>query len=843
MQRSHYKHWFHPVGTFLAVACLVGSLWPGGSWAYFLDTASGVRSAGMGEAFVGVADDASAVLCNPAGLAMVEEVQLTSLYSDFYSQLEPVSDNGQAGSIGDMYVGAALPLGDHPGTVGVSWLRFFSHPYQENTFYLSYGHPFQLPELFGKKSILNAGTNLKYLFWAVDRNESVASSPELYPNLSKGGITADVGLMTVIEDVLRVGMDVENLAPVDLGVTDTDPLKQVYRAGVSYLWKPDSNYVNVVQPTLEVSLRGPVYTTKLGVEVWGMDRSAAVRLGVNNDAVTGGLSYRSELKNAPLEVRLDYALAYPFYVTGSWGTHRLGVTLSLDKQTFAGTALSHKNVDVQENNRIQEQKRLYEQSTHTALFIDSLASIEALLVQTAEYLRSDMPLSSESYLIQNNIVLKHIERTVSKTLQASGKLSVGAHGILQTAALVCETAPEVYQSISRTTETADASHHDVERSSEKAYLFFSESRSDTCSRGAGELHGDMSLEEQLGNVLQCEKKLQNRQKTLGFAEKLLENIHRQMTWLQASAGESYLAYVKPTVDEGVGSVENALAELRKIKHGLEKEQRILGEKEQELEHIADFQIHRQTSVVVGFETKYWAAFSSLSNEDQLRKNILGYLQKKSGLDISDRKYNSFEELERDFKDGKIDVVVTGRMQAERLLKSGAGMPLAGVMFNGSDALAECLYVGDNSKVTATSQLKGMRLGYLSTESYMRMDSLFSIPTSFFSEAKLLRDPKSALLALQVQQVDVILSDEYLANIYDIVKQNGVSLAKGIKKVAVASGRVRNSPLIMQATSTRTKLAILAKFATTLRQMDQDEQGRKILKSFAIEQIMSQMGEK
>ncbi|MFO7914489.1 MAG: PorV/PorQ family protein [Candidatus Krumholzibacteriales bacterium] len=57
---------------------------PGSSGFVFLRLGNGARAAGMGEAFTAVADDATGIYFNPAGLADVREVQLNVSHSEWF---------------------------------------------------------------------------------------------------------------------------------------------------------------------------------------------------------------------------------------------------------------------------------------------------------------------------------------------------------------------------------------------------------------------------------------------------------------------------------------------------------------------------------------------------------------------------------------------------------------------------------------------------------------------------------------------------------------------------------------------------------------------------------------
>ena len=56
----------------------------GGQAGAFMRYGVGVRAMGLGRAFVGVADDASTVFWNPAGLLGVERPEVMSMYSNLF---------------------------------------------------------------------------------------------------------------------------------------------------------------------------------------------------------------------------------------------------------------------------------------------------------------------------------------------------------------------------------------------------------------------------------------------------------------------------------------------------------------------------------------------------------------------------------------------------------------------------------------------------------------------------------------------------------------------------------------------------------------------------------------
>lgn len=77
-----------------------------GTAAPFLSIGTGARAAAMGEAFVAVADDASAVYWNPAGLAQISKFEAQFSHNEWVSGFR------------QEYFGAAIPLA---GTLSIAW--------------------------------------------------------------------------------------------------------------------------------------------------------------------------------------------------------------------------------------------------------------------------------------------------------------------------------------------------------------------------------------------------------------------------------------------------------------------------------------------------------------------------------------------------------------------------------------------------------------------------------------------------------------------------------------------------------------------------------------------------
>ena len=95
----------------------------------------GARPTAMGNAFVAVADDGNAAFWNPAGLTLLQGLEMNSMYADLY-----------ATGIEHGFLGLTFPLKNW-GSFGLAWSRIgfddFELTYGESQFFLS--HAFQLP--------------------------------------------------------------------------------------------------------------------------------------------------------------------------------------------------------------------------------------------------------------------------------------------------------------------------------------------------------------------------------------------------------------------------------------------------------------------------------------------------------------------------------------------------------------------------------------------------------------------------------------------------------------------------------------------------------------------------
>lgn len=198
--------------------------------AAFVDVGLGARPVGLGRAFVGLADDANAILYNPAGLANLEKMELTSTYARLFPGIE--DDKLHLG-----YVGLVKPL-KSIGTLGFGVTNLWADLYGEDVFYFTFAR-----KVGGG---LGLGGNFKVLRW----NAKGYSDPETGQSeggFSWNGFAVDVGLLYTLRwekllrsikaDGLQMGLAIFNLNQPSTAQNGSDDarLPMGFEGGIAYL--------------------------------------------------------------------------------------------------------------------------------------------------------------------------------------------------------------------------------------------------------------------------------------------------------------------------------------------------------------------------------------------------------------------------------------------------------------------------------------------------------------------------------------------------------------------------------------------------------------------------------
>lgn len=267
----------------------------------FLKLGAGARATGMSDAFVAVADDATAAYWNPAGLAQLSSREFTGMYSDLGLD-RPFN-----------FLNYAHPLGK--GAVGVSWVnsgtdytRYGKNPKNQedkegtgdwgnNMFIISYGRN------LGPK--LSLGLNGKFLAVKMDDVNGDEKSAD--------GIGWDVGLLASPIERFSFGVVLADLGisklEWDSGAKDNVPMK--LKAGLAY--RPLKRNDLLLAASFVRNFDEDITRLDMGTE-YKIIADLALRAGVSLNRVNeetntefgAGIGYNLVL-SPDFEVQLDYS--------------------------------------------------------------------------------------------------------------------------------------------------------------------------------------------------------------------------------------------------------------------------------------------------------------------------------------------------------------------------------------------------------------------------------------------------------------------------------------------------------------------------------------------------------
>lgn len=222
----------------------------------FLQIEPDSRSTGMGNTGVAIADNASAIFWNPAGLAFQNQNQVSLTHANwlpafnadlFYDYLVGTYHIDGIGTIGGHLT--FLNLGEQTRTdeTGLELGRFNSFEISAG---LSYG--LKLSETFA------LGTGIRYIYSSLA--DGSVSGQDISPGSSVGVDVAALYKSNAFqvgsrEAKINAGMNISNIGP-GIQYTDNaqrDPLPTMFRAGWAYTMDLDSNGLNTITFSNDVS--------------------------------------------------------------------------------------------------------------------------------------------------------------------------------------------------------------------------------------------------------------------------------------------------------------------------------------------------------------------------------------------------------------------------------------------------------------------------------------------------------------------------------------------------------------------------------------------------------------
>ena len=257
--------------TWRIAACVV-LVSPASASAYFEWTEVGPRALGLGSSFVSVADDASALYWNPAGLARLPRHEAV-----FASQHSPDLADLQRHFAGVVWHTS-------PATLGVAWRTvLLDGAMREDLVYLSVSRHLVRRSL---GSFITAGATLKWARVGLE-TAGLTGIPGLRD--AQSVFTGDVGLLASPIPNVRLGLIARNLGQPQIDLVEggnSTALRSEIEWGVSLRWRQDAQlHLSQVQhPEHDTE-------TKLGAEV-DVFQALSVRLGISEQRMAGGIGVR-----------------------------------------------------------------------------------------------------------------------------------------------------------------------------------------------------------------------------------------------------------------------------------------------------------------------------------------------------------------------------------------------------------------------------------------------------------------------------------------------------------------------------------------------------------------------
>ncbi|MDI6793860.1 MAG: PorV/PorQ family protein [bacterium] len=257
--------------------CLIGSEAAFATAVPSLRFGVGGRASGMGEAFVGLADDAEAIFYNPAGLSQFKKREAMVVYA-------PLSvKGGQDDGMSQFHLAYAHPLNKW-GTLGIGIFRMQIGKIETNEGYNPIDEKYEIP---GVVDIYEDAYILSYSYPLTEKLFAGTNGKYIYSHLSNEftgkAWTYDLGLLwhTPLSG-LAMGVNWENDGEISYqDDPQKDPLPGNLRYGFSYkAWEDKNNKVTVTGDINKYQVEDLV-PINLGVE-WDIANSLFARVGYFN---------------------------------------------------------------------------------------------------------------------------------------------------------------------------------------------------------------------------------------------------------------------------------------------------------------------------------------------------------------------------------------------------------------------------------------------------------------------------------------------------------------------------------------------------------------------------------
>lgn len=300
---------------------------PGGSAANFLKIGVGPRAVSLGEAFSGLADDASAIHYNPAGLGTLQRYEVSFMHNELFE------------GVRQEWATVAWPT-KHFGTFAIAYNQLAISPFdsydeldqkigtidaKDTATTLAYSLE------IGKGQRLSVGVAAKYIKSELHTFSATALAMDL-------GVLWRLGREKIYETEYRIGVTARNLGPEMKFIDEGFPLPQSLNIGLcrnSPLPHPFEDM------RLALLLEGVAPNDNLPYAATGIElrivREFAIRVGYNLKqdtglGLSGGVGFTSLSRGFTAEWWPEISLDYAIVDYGKLDqAHRVSLTLKFGK--------------------------------------------------------------------------------------------------------------------------------------------------------------------------------------------------------------------------------------------------------------------------------------------------------------------------------------------------------------------------------------------------------------------------------------------------------------------------------------------------------------------------------
>lgn len=277
----------------LVPGCLFAQDKVGTAGAQFLEIGISARAVGMGEAFIAMTDDASAVFYNPAGLTYAYEKQVMLTHIDY------------AAGINFEFGGFVLPMWDLGGVFGIGVYMLDAGDLEETT----HEYPYGTGRTFGAKEYALGASYARNLTDHFSVGATFKVIDQTFENMRSTGWGADVGTMyDTGYRGFKIAMMISNFGPDMTFISESHPLPINFKFGASFnVLESDLHRATISMEGAHPSDNAEKYSTgleytfkdmfslrmgqKFQIDTGGFSAGAGVKLPVNNLTITADYAY------------------------------------------------------------------------------------------------------------------------------------------------------------------------------------------------------------------------------------------------------------------------------------------------------------------------------------------------------------------------------------------------------------------------------------------------------------------------------------------------------------------------------------------------------------------------